>query len=107
MQLADAPAVLQIGFDKFLTALSKIAEKKGQSLPEVVRGVLLAGGPTVNSTKAHYIKFHDDKVDPSTRLPAGGKSEGDSLPGRCTVDPISDPTRACCNATWSVVLGDH
>ena len=55
---------VQIDFDKFLTALSKVAEKKGQSLPEVVRGVLLAGGPTVNSTKAHYIKFHDDKVSP-------------------------------------------
>ena len=49
-------------FDKFLTALSKIADKKQQTLPEVVRGVLLAGGPTVNSTKAQYIKFHDDKV---------------------------------------------
>ena len=55
-------AAVQIDFDKFLTALSKVAEKKRQSLPEVVRGVLLAGGPTVNSTKAHYIKFHDDKV---------------------------------------------
>lgn len=53
---------MQVDFDEFLTALSKVADKKGQSLPEVVRSVLLAGGPTVNSTKASYIKFHDDKV---------------------------------------------
>ena len=52
----------QVDFDQFLAALSKIADKKGQSLAEVVRGVLLAGGPTVNSTKSSYIKFHDDKV---------------------------------------------
>ena len=53
---------MQVDFDQFLLALSKMADKRGQSLAEVVRGVLLAGGPTVNSTKASYIKFHDDKV---------------------------------------------
>lgn len=60
---------VQVDFDEFLLALSKVADKKGQSLVEVARGILLAGGPTVNSTKANYIKFHDDKVPPPALLP--------------------------------------
>ena len=50
-----------MSFDQFLSALVKVAEKKGQALEEVVRTVLAAGGPSVSGTKADYVKFHDDK----------------------------------------------
>ncbi|KAK9810553.1 hypothetical protein WJX73_000223 [Symbiochloris irregularis] len=71
----------KVDFDQFLLALSKMADKRGQSLAEVVRGILLAGGPTVNSTKASYIKFHDDKST-YTGVHAHG--------GPTTVDPSKD-----------------
>lgn len=52
----------RINFDGFLAALFKIAEKRNQSLEEVVSMILTAGGPTVKCTKPDYVKFHDDKV---------------------------------------------
>lgn len=52
----------RIDFEGFLSALSRVAEKKGQAMEEVVRQILSAGGPTVTGTKAEYVKFHDDKV---------------------------------------------
>lgn len=52
----------RLNFDGFLSALARVAEKKSQSLEDVVRQILAAGGPTVTGTRAEYVKFHDDKV---------------------------------------------
>ncbi|DBA71896.1 TPA: hypothetical protein ACH3X2_010942 [Trebouxia sp. C0005] len=51
----------RITFDQFVNALGIIAEKKGQSLKDVIQPILQAGGPSVTGTKAGYVKFHDDK----------------------------------------------
>lgn len=53
----------RLSFDGFLSALLKIAEKRGQPLEEVVSAILTAGGPKYKRcTKTDYVKFHDDKV---------------------------------------------
>jgi len=49
--------------------LGIIAEKKGQSLKDVIQPILQAGGPSVTGTKAGYVKFHDDKVGDPAYVP--------------------------------------
>jgi len=74
-------AVLQgqrrITFDGFLSALFRIAEKKGQALEEVVSHILNAGGPTVKCTKTDYVKFHDDKSTYTGVYSRGGPTNVD------------------------------
>ncbi len=52
----------RIDFAQFVTALAAVAEARQAPLDVVVNGVLLSGGPASNSTRASYVKFHDDKV---------------------------------------------
>ena len=67
----------RINFDGFLSALFRIAEKKGQPLEEVVSHILNAGGPTVKCTKTDYVKFHDDKSTYTGVYSRGGPTNVD------------------------------
>jgi hypothetical protein len=67
----------RIDFDGFLSALFRIAEKKGQALEEVVSHILNAGGPTVKCTKTDYVKFHDDKSTYTGVYSRGGPTNVD------------------------------
>lgn len=52
----------KINFDQFVNALAIVAEKKHQTLAELVNTIVASSGPAVSGTKADYVKFHDDKV---------------------------------------------
>ncbi len=53
----------RIAFDQFVSALAVIAERRRVTLADVVRDVLACEAPALNgTTKADYVKFHDDKV---------------------------------------------
>ncbi|KAK9820323.1 hypothetical protein WJX72_008971 [[Myrmecia] bisecta] len=97
----------KINFEQFLKALGIAADKKGAALEDVVKAILLAGGPAASGTKADYVKFHDDKstytgvyarggptnVEPSNDLSALlDRSDADvrGVPLRKTLS-ISDP----------------
>ncbi len=69
LRLLQVKGQRRITFDQFVNALGIIAEKKGQSLKDVIQPILQAGGPSVTGTKAGYVKFHDDKVDNPTYVP--------------------------------------
>jgi len=55
----------KISFTQFMDALSLVASKTGISLSRAAQTVVAANGPSVSGTKAHYVKFHDDKVSPA------------------------------------------
>ena len=69
LRLLQVKGQRRITFDQFVNALGIIAEKKGQSLKDVIQPILQAGGPSVTGTKAGYVKFHDDKVGDPTYVP--------------------------------------
>jgi len=69
LRLLQVKGQRRITFDQFVNALGIIAEKKGQSLKDVIQPILQAGGPSVTGTKAGYVKFHDDKVDDPIYVP--------------------------------------
>ncbi len=55
----------KISFTQFMDALSLVASKTGISLSRAAQTVVAANGPSVSGTKAHYVKFHDDKASPA------------------------------------------
>lgn len=50
---------------QFLNALSMCADKKGCTFEDVVRAVLVTGGPIAHATTPENVRLHDDKVYPT------------------------------------------
>ena len=58
----------KISFSQFMDALSLVASKTGVSLSAAAQTVVAANGPSVSGTRAHYVKFHDDKASSAKLL---------------------------------------
>lgn len=51
----------KIGVSEFKSGLELVAQKKGQTVDEIVGKITAIGGPKTNATVADAVKFHDDK----------------------------------------------
>lgn len=75
----------RIDLQQFDQALVLLAEKKGVELEEVCRLVRGSGGPVLKSTKADYMRFHDDKSTYTGTHAQGGPDSGSK--GRGSLPP--------------------
>lgn len=73
---AKARGSRRLDFDHFLAALAMVAERRGETLDQVVRRVAEAPGPAIRGMRAGYVRQHDDPSKKSGISSRGGPHSG-------------------------------
>lgn len=73
---AKARSCRRLDFDHFLAALAMVAERRGETLEQVVKRVADAPGPAIRGMRAGYVRQHDDPSKKSGISSRGGPHSG-------------------------------